>query len=151
MPEWPSGFPYFFQFKSEFGNKGVHDLSHSKLLVFFFFFFFADCIDLYFSAARNIINLILVLTIWWCPVYSGFLCSWKNVFAMTSNSSWQNSISFALLHFVLQAKLACYSIYLLTSAFCIPVPYDESDLFFAVSLEGLVVLNRTIHPQLLQH
>ena len=35
IPEWSSGFPYFLQFKSEFGNKGVHDLSHSQLLVLF--------------------------------------------------------------------------------------------------------------------
>ena len=29
-----------------------------------------------------------------------------------------------------KAKLACYSKYLLTSYFCIPVPYDEKDIFF---------------------
>ena len=29
-----------------------------------------------------------------------------------------------------KAKFACYSRYLLTSYFCIPVPYDEKDIFF---------------------
>ena len=39
-------------------------------------------------AAKNRINLILVLTIRWC-----LLCCWKRVFTMTSAFSWQNSIS----------------------------------------------------------
>ena len=45
-------------------------------------------------AAKNIINLILVLTIWWCPC-----CCWKRVFAMTSAFSWQNSISLCPISF----------------------------------------------------
>ena len=51
-------------------------------------------------------------------------------------------LAFALLHFVLQAKLTCYSRYLLTSYFCIPVPYDEKDIFVCVCvsiLEGLEI------------
>ena len=43
-------------------------------------------------AAKNIISLILVLTIWWCPCVESSLCCWKRVFAMTSAFSWQNSI-----------------------------------------------------------
>ena len=41
----------------------------------------------------------------------------------------------ALLHFVLQGQFSCYSRYLLTSYFCIPVHYDEKDIFsfFGVS------------------
>ena len=35
IPEWSSGFSYFLQFKSEFGNKVF--LSHSQLLVLFLF------------------------------------------------------------------------------------------------------------------
>ena len=36
----------------------------------------------------------------------------------------------AMLHFVLQgAKLSCYSGYLSTSYFWIPVPYNEKDIF----------------------
>ena len=61
-------------------------------------------------------------------------------------------LAFALLHFVLQPKLACYSGYLLTSYFCIPVPYNEKDflvLFLVLVLEGLVGLPRTV--QLLKH
>ena len=51
-----------------------------------------------------------------------------------------------------KAKFACYSRYLLASYFCIPVPYDEKDIFFWVLvLEGLVHLHRIIQLQLLQH
>ena len=43
-------------------------------------------------------------------------------------------LAFALLHFVLKAKFACYSRYPLTSYFCIPVPCDEKDIFFGTSV-----------------
>ena len=52
-------------------------------------------------------------------------------------------LAFTLIHFVVKAKLACYSRYLLISYFCIPVPYGEKDIFFGVLLlEGLVGLHR---------
>ena len=63
-------------------------------------------------------------------------------------------LAFALLHFVVQAKSACYSRYLLTSYFFIPVPYDENDIFFlggGLVLESLVGLCRIVQLQLLQH
>ena len=48
-----------------------------------------------------------------------------------------------------KANFACYSRCFLSSYFCIPVPYNEKDIFFCVLvLEGLVGLHRTI--QLLQ-
>ena len=60
-------------------------------------------------------------------------------------------LAFALLHSVLH-KFACYSRYLLTSYFCIPVPSNEKDVFFWVLvLEGLVGLHRTIQIQVFQH
>ena len=42
--------------------------------------------------------------------------------------------------------------YLLTSYFCIPIPYDEKDVFFfffMLVLEGLIGLHRTIQLQFL--
>ena len=39
-------------------------------------------------------------------------------------------------------ELACYSGYLLTSYFCIPIPYDEKDIFLMLVLEGIVDLYR---------
>ena len=44
-------------------------------------------------AAKNIINLISVLTIWWCPCVESSPVFWKRLLAMTSAFSWQNSIS----------------------------------------------------------
>ena len=41
------------------------------------------------SAAKNIINLILVLTIWWCPYVES---SSVLLFVMTNVFSWQNSV-----------------------------------------------------------
>ena len=73
--------------------------------------------------------------------------------AITSAFSGQNSVSLCP-GFILysKAKFTCYSRYLLTSYFCIPVPYDEKDIFFWILvLEGLVGLHRTIQLQLLQH
>ena len=45
-------------------------------------------------AAKNIISLILVLTIWWCPCVESSFVLLEEGFAMTSVFSWQNSISF---------------------------------------------------------
>ena len=50
-------------------------------------------------AAKNIINLISVLTIWWCPCVECSLVLLEEVFAMTSAFSWQNSISLCLASF----------------------------------------------------
>ena len=60
-------------------------------------------------------------------------------------------LAFALLHFVLQGQICLLIRYLLTSYFCIPVPYNEKDIFFWVLvLKGLVGLHRTIQLQFLQ-
>ena len=60
-------------------------------------------------------------------------------------------LAFALLHSVLQGKFTCYSRRFLTSYFCLPVPYNEKDIFFWVLvLEGLVGPHRTVHLQPLQ-
>ena len=64
LPEWSSGFPYFLQFQSEFGNK---DFMISAIVIFqaCFCWLYTASPSL---AAKNIINLILVLMIWWCHV-----------------------------------------------------------------------------------
>ena len=57
---------------------------------------------------------------------------------MTSAFSWQNSISLCPAS---KAKFACYSRCFLTTYFCIPVAYNEKDIFFGVLvLKGLVGL-----------
>ena len=104
-------------------------------------------------AAKNIINLILVLTIWWCP------CVESSVVLLEEGVCYDHWVLLAkhcqpLNCFVLYSKVTfgCYSRYLLTSYFCIPVPYKEKDIFWGVlALEGLIGLLRTIQLQLLQH
>ena len=60
------------------------------------------------SAAKNIINLILVLTIWWCPCVESSLVLLK-VFAMISVVSLHNSISLLPCFLVYsKVKLACF-------------------------------------------
>ena len=51
------------------------------------------------------------------------------------------------------AKLACYSGYLLTYYFCIPIPYDEKDTKgrLLLDLETDVGLQRTGQLQFLRH
>ena len=50
---------------------------------------------------------------------------------MTSAFSWQNSVRLCPALFLYsKAKFACSSKYLLTSYFCILVPYKEKDIFF---------------------
>ena len=62
-------------------------------------------------------------------------------------------LTFDLLCFLFQGQICLVLWYLLTSYFCIPVSYDENDIFFfvCVVLEGLVGLHRTVQLQLLQH
>ena len=148
MPEWSSGFPYFLQFNSEFGNK--------EFMIWATVSFWSCFCWLYrvspSLAAKNIISLILVLTMWWCP------CVESSLVFLEEGVCYDQCVLLAKLYeplpcFILysKTKFVCYSRCFLTSYFCIPVPYNEKDVFFGVLvLEGLVGLHRTIHLQLLQ-
>ena len=61
--QWSSGFSYFLQFKSEFGNKDFMIWATLSSWSYFCGLYRASPS----LAAKNIINLISVLTIWWCP------------------------------------------------------------------------------------
>ena len=63
IPEWSSGFPYFLHFKSEFGNEEFMIWATFSSRSCFCWLYRASPS----LAAKNIINLISVLTIWWCP------------------------------------------------------------------------------------
>ena len=103
-------------------------------------------------AAKNRINLILVLTIWWCPcvVFSGVVGSecllWPVHFLGKS------LLAFDLLHSVLQGQ-----IFLLLQVFLDFLLLQFSPLWWKVHLfgvlvlEGLVGFHRTIQLQFLQH
>ena len=80
------------------------------------------------------------------------LCCWKRMFAMTSAFSWQNSVSLALLHSVLQGQICLWlqvslDFLLLHSS---PLKW-KGCLFWVLVLRGLVSLHRTVQLQLLQH
>ena len=94
--------------------------------------------------AKNMINLILVLTIWWCPCVELSLVCWKRVFAMTSAISWQNSLSLCPASF-------CTPAVSWPPTFAFQSPIVKSTSFLHVSSKGLVDLHRTVQLQLLQH
>ena len=69
---------------------------------------------------------------------------------MTNAFSCKTLLAFDLLHFVLQGQICPLLQVSLTSYFCIPVPYNEKDIFFGVLvLEDLVGLHRNVQFQLL--
>ena len=69
------------------------------------------------------------------------------MFAIISAFSWQICVSLSTASFCIPRPNLSVTPY-----FCIPVPYDEKDIFFcALVLEGLVGLHRTAQFQLLQH
>ena len=71
---------------------------------------------------------------------------------MTSAFSWQNSLAFALLHFVLQGQIWLLPQVFLDCLLLHSIPYNEKDIFFGVLvLKGLVGVHRTIQLQFLQH
>ena len=82
-------------------------------------------------AAKNIINLILVWIIWWCPCVESSLvlleeCVCCDPWVLLAKV-FQPLPCFILYS---KAKFACYSRYLLTFYFGIPVPCDEKLIFW---------------------
>ena len=73
----------------------------------------------------------LVLCIFW-QLYDGVIG--RRCLLWPVHSLGKTLLAFALLHLYSKVKLAYYSRHLLTSYFCIPVPYDEKDIsLFGVS------------------
>ena len=89
IPEWSSGFPYSLQFKSVFCNKEFMIWATVSTWSCFFWLYRASPS----LAAKNIISLILVLTIGWCPCVASSLVLWKKGICYDYASSWQNSVS----------------------------------------------------------
>ena len=87
LPEWSSSFCHFRQFKSEFGNKEFMIWATVSSWPRFCWLYRGSSS----LAAKNIISLISVLTIWWCPCVELSLVLAESVFAITSAFSWQNS------------------------------------------------------------
>ena len=101
-------------------------------------------------AAKNIVNLILVFTICWCPYVEPLLCCWKRVVAMTSAFSWQNSISLCPASFrIPKPKLPVTLVVSWLPTFAFQSPITKRTFFCVLVLKGLPAL-RTIQLQLLQ-
>ena len=83
------------------------------------------------SVAKTTINLILVLTIWWCPCVESSLVLFEEGVCY-DQCIFLGKLYYSLPCFILysKAKFACYSRCFLTSYFCTPVPYNEKDTFF---------------------
>ena len=97
--EWSSGLTYFLQVEPELCNK---ELMIWATVSFWSCFRWLSRASLS-SAAKNIISLVSVLTIWWCPRVQSSLVLLRAV-AMNSAFSWQNSDSLFPAHFVLQGQ-----------------------------------------------
>ena len=104
-------------------------------------------------AVENIINLISVLAIWWCPCVES--CVVGRVCLLWSVCSLGKILlAFALLYFVLQGKICLLLQISLDFLLLRSSPLWWKGLFFffcLLVLEGLVGLHRTIQLQLLQH
>ena len=104
------------------------------------------------SSARNIINLILVLTTWWCPCVESSLVWWKRVFAMTSVFCGNTLSEFVLLHCLFQGQtcllLSTYVNFLLLHSYHL---WWNWYLFLVLVQEDLTGFHKTSQLQLLQH
>ena len=126
IPEFPNGFPYFLQFKTESCNKELMIWATVTSRSYFHCLYRTSPS----LAASNIINLIYILTIRWCSyVESSTLLSEKGV-CCVQRVLLTKLLVFAVLHFLLYAKLACFSGCFLTFFFCIPISYGEKNIFF---------------------
>ena len=102
-------------------------------------------------AAKNIISLIMVLIIWWCPCVESSLCCWKRVFAMTSAFSWQNAISLCPASFrIPRPNLPVTPGVSWLPAFAFQSPIMKRTSFCVLVLNHLVGLHRNIQIQLFQ-
>ena len=113
---------------------------------------FADCIELLHLWLQRINQSDFLLTIWWCPCVVFCCVVWRGCLLWPVRSLWKTLLALPCFIPYSKAKCACYSRCFLTSYFCIPVPYNEKDIFFGVLvLKGLVGLHRPLQLQLLQH
>ena len=102
-------------------------------------------------AAENIINLILVLTIWWCPcVESSLVLLDEGV--CYDQFSWQNSVSLCPASFCTpRPSLPVTPGISWLPAFAFQSPIMKRTSFWVLVLEGLVGFHRTIQLHLLQY
>ena len=113
---------------------------------------FADCIELSIFACKEynqsdfgIDHLVMSM----CRVLACVVGRWCLLWPVCSFGKTQ--LAFALLHFVLKAKFACYCRYLWTSYFSFHSPIMKRPFSFFLVLAGLVSRHRIVQLQLVQH
>ena len=126
------GFPIFFNLRLNFAKRSSWSGPQSAPGIIF-----ADCIELlpsptaeYNQSDFAIDHLVMSMSM--CKVISCVVG--KGCLLLTSTFSWQNSVSLCPASFCIsRPNLPVTSDIFLTSYFCVPVPYDEKDIFFGVS------------------
>ena len=104
------------------------------------------------SAAKNIINLISVFTIWWCPHAELSHMFLEESVCYDQCVLLTKLLAFVLLHFVLQDK-TCLLLQISLDFLLLhsPLPYDEKDIFFGVGSRRSCRSSQNIQLQLLWH
>ena len=103
-------------------------------------------------AAKYIIILISVLTIWWCPCVEFSCVVGRRCLLRPVRSLGQTLLAFALLHSVLQGQICLLLRVFLDFLLLHSSPlWWKWHLFWVLVLKGLIGLHRTIQLQLLQH
>ena len=149
IPEWLVVFPTFFNFSLNLAIRGSWSEPQSAPgLVFCWLYRASPSL-----ATNNIINLILVLTIWWCLSGVGLsLVLLKQAVSMTCALSWQNSVSLRPASFCTpRPNLPVTTSISWLPTFVVQSPMVKRTSFLVLVLEGLVGLHRTIQLELLQH
>ena len=145
IPEWPSHFPYFFQCKSEFGNKEFMIWATGISQSSFCWLYRASP-----SLSANIINLLLVLTIWWCScVQSSLVLLEEGICYDQCNLLAKLLLAFVLFQFILQSQTCLLLQVSLDFLLLHSSPPMKRTLFLVLVLESLVGIHRTIQLQFL--
>ena len=102
-------------------------------------------------AAKNIINLISVLTVWWCPCVESSLMLLEEGVCYDQFIFWENSVSLCSASFCTsRPNLSVTPGISWLPTFAFQSPMMKRTSFLGV-LEGLVGLHRTIQLQIIQH
>ena len=139
--EWPSGFPCFLQFKSEFHNKDLMIWATVSFQSWFCQLYRASLS----LTTKNIIILISVLTILWCSCVELSLVFWRGYLLWPMSSLVKTLLAFPLLHFALQGQTCLLLQVSFYSYLCIPVPCMKSRFFWfwCFDLKCNISLHRT--------